>query len=274
MKEAHDAKVDTLEQEIRGMNEVLHGMGDRLKLLVAGLPSNNNTVSQNVSTPAHAPAPPTPAPAMVAVTTQPAHATGTVHPHPPQAVASTSVPAQQHATLPPPNVLVREENSDGQLDRMVSREEYKGPTNIGKHNYCELGMAKPYMFIYREGLQMPKQKLEIRASLSMIEYVNCTLLLIQDPEAFNQEDLPHMLSHLAAVMTDAMVWPWQAVRSWSQYIWDCVEKGKCTWKSFQFIQDERVRMSFISGAPSGNSCANTSSHKPVSNDLRVVLCRE
>lgn len=123
-------------------------------------------------------------------------------------------------------------------------------------------------------MQTPKQKLDVRATLSMIEYVNSTLVLLQDSDAFRQEDLPHILAHLTAVTTDAMVRPWGVLRAWSQYIWDCVERGKCLWTSYQFIQDERVRMSFISGTPSGNSASGNTSHKSGPHNIKIVLCRD
>lgn len=254
------------------------------------MPVNNVTISHSTPNQTATPAAP---PANVPVAPQPVQPTQPVQVHPaplvtPAARPAPPVPAprsnqpaihqpaavQHSATLPPPHVLVRQQNQDGALDDMLSKEEYKSSANHGKLNYNELGMAKPYMFIYREGLQTPRQKLDVRATMSMLEYINGTLLLLQDADAFRQEDLPHILVHLTAVSTDAMVRPWGAVRAWSQYIWDCIEKGKCTWTSFQFIQNERVRMSFISGTPSGSSAGTSISHKPVSHEMRTVLCRE
>lgn len=301
MQRANDARADTFEREMMSQNSVLKGLGEAFEKLASSLPANNNVasradvLSQQTSVVAHTTA-------NQDVARQPPQTRLPVHPHltpgatqvghqyvtpvaasaPPPPVHVHQAPAmsqtvQQSAAptaLPPPQVLVREENREGMLDRMITKEDYKSVSNHGKNNYNEMGMAKPYMFLYRSGLQTPKQKLDIRANLSMIEYVNCTLLLIQDPDAFSQEDLPHILAHLTAVTTDAMVRPWSTVRSWSQYIWDCVERGKCSWTSYQFIQDERVRMSFISGAPSGNTAGGSTTHKTGNNDAKVVLCRE
>lgn len=273
---AQNARVDILEREIRSTNSVLKGLGDTLKELVSAMPSINNPSVQAVSNIQQAPTPPAPVPAAPAtndVAGQRAQHVNSGHMHPAPSQALT--PAPQHAALPPPQTLVREENRNGALDNMISQEDYKSGSNHGKHmSFNELGMAKPYMFLYREGLQTPRQKLDIRASLSTIEYINCTLLLIQDPDAFKAQDLPHILAHLTAVSTDAMVRPWSAVRAWSQYVWDCIEKGKCNWNSYQFIQDERVRMSFISGAPSGNIASGVSHNKSSNHDLKVLLCRD
>lgn len=278
MEEAQNARVDVLEREMQNTNAVLKGVGDTLKLLVAGLPSNNN-VHVNVPSVTGPPvvtelqaSTPAPTPVNKPVARQPPPATQTV-----QASSSLGTHNATHQTpaLPPPALLVREQNQDGQLDQAMAREAYRGGAGRGKHyTYNEMGMAKPYMFIFRAGLQTVKQKLDERASMSMIEYINSTLLLLQDPDAFCPDDLPHILFHMAAVTTDAMVRPWHAVRTWSQYVWDCIERNKCNWNSYQFIQDERVRMSFISGTPSGGSLNANSSSKSVSNDSRPVLCRD
>lgn len=272
MQRAGDARADTMEREIRSNNAVLKGLGDALERLASSLPANNNVIVRpNVTTPQVTT--PAPVPATLDVAQQPPPPTVPVQSHP---IPPTTPAVQPSAALPPPQELVRDANAGGCLDRMIAKEDYKSTSNHGKShfNYNELGMAKPFMFIYREGLQTPKQKLDIRATLSMIEYVNATVLLLQDNDAYNKDDLLHILAHLAAVTTDAMVRPWSAVRAWSQYIWDCVERRKCTWTSYQFIQDERVRMSFISGAPSGNSASNNATNKSVSHDIKVVLCRE
>lgn len=270
MQKANDSRADHMEREMRNNSAVLKGLGDAIERLASSLPANNNVPAQaSVVTP-QAPATPA-APANLVVAGQRPHATSPVQPHVPQATPPAPPPA---AALPPPQTLVRQENADGALDRIIAKEDYKSTSSHGKNNYNELGMAKPYMFIYRQDLQTPKQKLDVRASLSMIEYVNSTLLLLQDSDAYRHEDLKPILAHLTAVTTDAMVRPWSAVRAWSQYIWDCIERGKCTWTSYQFIQDERVRMSFISGTPSGNSASANSVPKSHSHDIKVVLCRD
>lgn len=259
-----------MEREARENKTVLRGLGESLERLVSSLASNNNVVHQVMPAPTQVPTPLV-VPANTDVARQaPPQSTQPVLPHPAERPATV---VAQPAALPPPHTLVAEENRDGTIDRIISKEDYRSASNHGKLNYNELGMAKPYMFLYRPGLQTPKQKLDLRAGLSMIEYINSTLLLLQDSEAFRQEDLPHIMAHLTAVTTDAMARPWAAVRAWSQYIWDCVEKGKCKWDGYQFIQDERVRMSFISGTPSGDS-AHIDSSKSGSHDVRVVLCRD
>lgn len=278
MEEALDSRVSILEREIQNTNSVLKGVGDTLKQLVAALPSNNDTPVQISCVPAApvTPEAPAPLPVRTAVNTvvagQPPSETHSVHPSSRPPLTSGPQPAP---ALPPPAILVREQNQDGHLDRAMAREEYKAGASRGKHHsFNELGMAKPYMFVFREGLQTVKQKLDIRASLSMLEYLNSTLLLLQDPDAFSPDDLPHILFHLSAVTTDAMVRPWHAVRTWSQYVWDCVERDKCRWDSYQFIHNERVRMCFISGAPSGSNASSSIPQKSIANDVRSVLCRE
>lgn len=278
MEEAQNARVGMIEREMQNSNAVLKEVGDTLKQLAAALPSNNvarvhpPTVTAPPEIPRTEPIVQALAPVNIAVPRQPAPAIPQV-----QMPSRTAAYATPHQTplLPPPATLVREQNQDGQLDQAMTREAYRGTTSRGKHyTYNEMGMAKPYMFIFREGLQTVKQKLDVRASMSMLEYLNGTLLLLQDPDAFSPDDIPHILFHMSAVTTDAMVRPWHAVRTWSQYVWDCIERGKCNWDSRQFIQDERVRMSFNSGAPSAGPQHSNSSSKNVSNDSRPVLCRD
>lgn len=176
--------------------------------------------------------------------------------------------------LPPPHVLITEQNKDGALDKLMSKEDYRPSNAHGKTGQNDHPMVKPYMFIDREGMQTAKQRLEVRANMSFNEYINCSLLLLNDEETYNPSDLKHILRHLSAVTTDAMVRPWAGVRRWSQYIWDCVERGKCKWDGYNFIQDERVRMSYMSG-PQPSVPAHTSNTRAQGQDsLVVVLCRD
>lgn len=177
-------------------------------------------------------------------------------------------------SLPPPNVLRAEENTDGFIDRLVAREDYRGNQHVsGKmqpHN--ESLIAKPYMYADRDGAQNRKQKLDIRASLTMIEYINASLLLLQDDSAYNKADLPAILRHVTYVSTDAISRPWWAVRKWSQHIWDSVENGRCKWSDHAYIQEERVRMSFTSGPPSNPNTGPT--RHTIAHATEALLCRD
>lgn len=84
-----------------------------------------------------------------------------------------------------------------------------------------------------------------------------------------------MLKYLGAVITDGMVRPWANVRRWTQGIWDTIERGKCKWNSYYFIQEQRVRVSYSTlqqvpaVAPSG-----IGAHIQQSHEGAALLCRD
>lgn len=97
--------------------------------------------------------------------------------------------------------------------------------------------AKPYMYMYRDGLSTTKHKLEARSSITAPEYVDAFLSLLSDPRAFHPDDYPDIFDHLP-VSRDALERPWNAVRRWTQYIWDEVEAGAIVWADRDIIQEE------------------------------------
>lgn len=64
-------------------------------------------------------------------------------------------------------------------------------------------MCKPYMYVSREGAYTQKQKLDIRHSVSAIEYIDTTLSLLADKRAFVPDDYNHIMYHLRKVTRDA-----------------------------------------------------------------------
>lgn len=195
------------------------------------------------------------------------------------AVAPVPAPRRANHALPAPNDIVTQENRDGYIDALMAREEYTGATTQGKTS-CnnDVVFMKPYMFIEREGIQTFRQKLELRAGLSMVEYISCNLALLQDTDAYADSDLHDMIKHLGAVAIDAMVRPWPNVRRWSQHIWDLVEKGKCRWSDYQLIQDERIRLSYMNLPHQGGPSSHASSHARSSSSPQVnvnsAICRD
>lgn len=182
------------------------------------------------------------------------------------------------STLPPPATIVREENRLGQIDRLISKEDYR-PSSIqqGKPHHYDIGMVKPYYYIEREGVQTTRQKLDLRANMSALEYINCTHLLLRDYDAFDIADKEDIFNHLTAVTTDALARPWPAVRRWSQFIWDSVEKGRCEWNSYQYIQEQRVRICYMSSQSANLPGANNGSRQATitpSTAQITVLCRD
>lgn len=197
------------------------------------------------------------------------------HPRPAPANSTPVQAARPVPVMPPPQVIIREENQDGALDKLLAKEDYRNSTTHGKAVSPDQAMVKPYMYIDREGLQTPKQRLEVRATMTFHEYMNCTLLLLNDEEAYDKSDLQHILFHLSAVATDAMFRPWPGVRRWTQAIWDYIERGKCQWDSYVFIQNERVRMSYMSGSQTNNQLPHANGSRTAAQEPAVVVvCRD
>ena len=104
-------------------------------------------------------------------------------------------PTESHQTdrLPPPCRLRAQADRKGNIERMLQEERFKtNPTN-GKAYllpdiFMETPLPKPYMYINMEGCQNLKQKLDVRASLSPMEYVNATLALVNDHRAYHAND--------------------------------------------------------------------------------------
>lgn len=204
-----------------------------------------------------------------------------VAPQPPSTIQSP--PSQQTQAqllgLPPPAELRREENHAGQVDNMVAQEDYRQPTGNGKaqNNNSETVFYKPYMFLDRENLETVKGRLDAQKSMTAMEYMSATLSLLDDPSAYDNRDKVNILKHLLAVSIDARFRPWPGVRQWTQLMWDNVERGRCTWGDFGFIQNERVRISYMSSTPSAHANPNTLQSKvPVapSQEFSNVVCRD
>lgn len=113
--------------------------------------------------------------------------------------------------------------------------------------------------------------------MSALEYINASLLLLHDKSAYVQTDRDYILKHILAISTDALARPWLGVRRWSQYIWDQVDKGRCTWDNNTMIQDERIRISYTNGTVShvaSSISAQQKSQPNASQVTSVALCRE
>lgn len=202
----------------------------------------------------------------------------------PQSVSQPSVTHQDQAQLlglPPPVDLRREENHAGRIDAIVAREDYQQPAGNGKtqSNLSDITFYKPYMFLDRENLETMKERLDARKSMTAMEYMSASLSLLDDPAAYDNRDKSNIIKHLLAVSIDARFRPWPAVRQWTQLIWDNIEKGRCKWDNYGFIQDERVRISYMSSTPSAHANINSQQSKSTSATVQnaqmsSVVCRE
>lgn len=244
-------RVVNLEKEVRKVNATIQGLDSKLDLLVNNVvrdsandfcanTNDNNSSSQNLNGDVQVVSPPT---------------------HARQRRSTQPRPYGRTLGAPPPARLRDIEDWDGSIQEMIEAEQYPQASGHGKPIY-EPGSRKPYMYIVRDGAETERQKLELRNTITSIEYIDATLQLIQDKGACNKADIPHILKHLSCVTTDIMARPWVSVRKWSQHIWDAVEKKKCSWKDYLFIQDERIRLSFTSsgmGQPQSSNVTQTAS---------------
>lgn len=180
------------------------------------------------------------------------------------------------ASIPQPAELRWIENRDGAVDRLAAREDYRPSSSYGKtRDTHETGIMKPYMYVDKEGCETARQKLDLRHTLSPLEYINASLLLWSDPSAYDPEDSQAIMDHITEVSTDALVRPWTSVRRWSNFIWDSVDKGRCVWSDTAFIRDARIRISYTNGAPSTSSNgAHVWGGSGSQNDMTQVICRD
>lgn len=265
---AMQQSADRQEARVERVEGRMDSMDAKLDFIVSALgkdntdkqPVNNTHVSQS------------PARSVQAVD-RPAQATPHATPRNQGRQAAGAPALQPLCPLPAPAVLVAEQNAEGGLDRLMSRQNFKPSENKGKRvSYGENGMPKPYMFLEREGLQTNRQKLDVRCSMTSDEYMYCVLALLHDNDSSQPEDRDHILAHVFAVATDIITRPWPAVRRWTQSVW---EKGRCKWGDYRFIQDERVRLSYMSAPPmagAGGAAGPRSNPPAASSEIKSVVC--
>ena len=81
-----------------------------------------------------------------------------------------------------------------------------------------------------------------------MEYVNATLRLLQDKQAYDPDDKDHILDHLTDATRDAQYRDWPDVLRWSQSVWDNVETDpKFKWANDQQIQNKRFTQALVDG---------------------------
>jgi hypothetical protein len=119
----------------------------------------------------------------------------------------------------------------------------EGKSAIFTDIFAKKLIAKPYMYMEREGVSTLRQKLDKRVVMDPMEYITCLVTLIRDGRAEHSEvDRECMLRHLQQVTSDAMVRPWKQVRRWSQLVFDNIERGEYEWIDDNRIEAERIRI--------------------------------
>lgn len=136
-------------------------------------------------------------------------------------------------------------------------------------------MIKPYMYLYRDGVSTPRQKLDARQSITATEYMDAALALLADTRAYHPDDFQDIFHHLRKVARDILERPWYSVRRWSQYIFDSVEAGSITWADRDIIQDERVRICLtgVQGQNHNNSSSTYQIPARRQHGTQEIMCR-
>lgn len=235
---------DRQEARVERVEGRMDGMDSKLDFIVSALgkDKSNNNVPNDVSVSRSRPISPSTSAGRVHATQ---HA-GRTPQHDTTPVSAAPPALAPLCPLPGPAALVAEQNREGALDSLMSRQNFKPSDNNGKRvSYGDCGMPKPYMFLEREGLQTNRQKLDVRCAMTSDEYMYCALALLHEKDSHQPEDKNDILLHVFAVATDILTRPWPAVRRWTNYVWDSVEKGRCKWNDYLFIQDARVRLSYM-----------------------------
>lgn len=263
---AHEERFNTIESEVSALKTDVGTINDKLDRLIESMAS--------LSAPTRPPAP------------QPGDAT--INDQPPVQNASASTRpahADDHNKENPINQYRDRNNTHHAVGRQLSAEEFlQREMDRDKFEFTANGrfqysndfssarvMAKPYMYLSRDGLFSVKHKMEARQSITSLEYVDATLALLADRRAYENRHFNDIMHHLRKVTRDALERPWPAVRRWSQYVWDSIEAGDMTWADRDQIQEERVRIC-LTGSVSSQQYNATTIKKQASNV--EVICRD
>lgn len=115
-------------------------------------------------------------------------------------------------------------------------------------------IAKPYMYLKRNGCSSIAQKMAARTTITEREYFRAFMALLADHRVYDKRDFPHMFDHLRCITDDCARKPWPLVREWSQNIFDMVERDAIAWHDRQEIQNDRNN---FSSTQTGNTTHNT-----------------
>lgn len=176
-----------------------------------------------------------------------------------------------------PQGLSRQMAMEDFIQREMERDQFEYPQS-GRYAYTNdfnsaRVLAKPYMYMYRDGLFTIKQKLDARQSMTALEYIDAMLALMADPKAYDRAFLHDMSHHLRKVTRDALERPWPAVRRWTHFVWDSIESGAFTWADRAAIQDERVRICLTGTASVNTASSNQNSSTRRAAGAQDAICR-
>lgn len=137
--------------------------------------------------------------------TQPAKTTATQ----PQQPSNQQAPAQRPSV---PHNVRRQMSLEDYVQREMDRDKFQYQATgknifINDINSARI-ISKPYMYLYQEGVNTVKQRLECRYSMTAMEYVDATLALLSDTHAYDPLDYQDIICHLRKVSCDSLERPW------------------------------------------------------------------
>lgn len=257
-----EARVEYVETEVANIKTDMGVMNEKLDQILQSFANMKTQSNQQNAAPPQ---------------TQPQNGASTPQPQT-QAGAGVSNNGNTNDTRPKQHhvhhMVGRQMSADEFIEREMQRDRFEFAHN-GRYVYTSdinpaRVIAKPYMYLYREGISSIKQKLDARQTMSLNEYVDALLSLLADHRAYHKDDYNDIVHHLTKVVRDALERPWHAVRRWTNFVWDSIESGAFAWADRDVIQDERVRLC-MTGMYS-NSANNTVQSKPQAASVNVI-CR-
>lgn len=256
---AQEERINGIEGDMNNLKTQVGDIGSKLDRLIESLSLRDDASTESTGT---VPVPPA----------APGKHTSAAS-DPPRHAARSTAPAKASSS----DDISYEEYMHREMDRDKFEYSHIGTTSSILEPPVSKLMFKPYMYVSREGAYSHKQKLDIRPTLSAIEYIDAILSLLNDKRAYNPSDYNNIMYHLRKVTRDATERPWPAVRRWSQYVWDMIEAGQITWADKEIIQEERVRISLTAPMLSGGG--HLSQYGQTGNNRRPpgsqeVVCRQ
>lgn len=90
------------------------------------------------------------------------------------------------------HLVDRQLSADDFIEREMMRDRFEF-SSTGRYAYsndirASRIMAKPYMYLYREGVSSMKHRMELRESMSLNEYIDAALALLEDRRAYDPAD--------------------------------------------------------------------------------------
>ena len=146
------------------------------------------------------------------------------------------------------------------VNHQLMKEAYQPQATDGKamfinNPFQKQLLAKPYMYLERTGCTTLRQKLDARHSMTTLEYIDALTTLIKRKDIYPSESFPFMMDHLSDVTKDAKQRNWAGVLTWSQFVFDSIERDDFSWGDWHKVQQARNMYCFAPAMAPGRSSA-------------------